>query len=187
MLPSMLTGIWILVLRGLTTKIHGRCKLPSGYFLMTVPRDATFTDDEVLAGDSRDGIWRRTYSTMFSSIVGNVKSQRKTSTQIACSYNTLKSFAAVLQAVFASATLYNSKGHQIDRFGHAAFGLTVVPYAVMSVINLIANLFCPEYPSMYMVSNQTLVNLQHQYSLKSLKGTEQGCWAHYCSTRYRYC
>lgn len=139
---------------------------------MTVPRNATFTDDEVAADDSRNGIWTRMYSAVFNSVLGDVKSQQKTSTQIACSYNILKSFAAVLQAIFAGVTLFKSRGHQIDRFGYAAFGLTVVPYAVMSVINLIANLVCPEYSSMYLVSNQALVNLQHQYGLASLKGTQ---------------
>lgn len=167
----MLTDNWISALNGFTTKIHGRCKLPSGYFLMTVPRNATFTDDEVVSGDSRHGIWKRMYSTVFNSVVGDVKSQQNTSTQITCSYNILKSFAAVLQAIFAGVTLFKSRGYQIDRFGYAAFGLTVVPYALMSVINLIANLFCPEYPSMYLVSNQALVNLQDQCSLASLKDT----------------
>lgn len=91
-----------------------------------------------------------------------MKPQQKTSTSIPSSYNARKSLVAVLQAVSAIVTLYQSKGHQIDRFGYAAFGLTVVPYALMSVINLCANLFCPEYAAMYLVRNQALQNLQHR-------------------------
>ena len=165
---AMLTDIRMAVVSGLATKLHGRCKLPPGYFLMTVPKDATFIEDEVASGGPQDGVWKRTYSA----VAGYVKPRQKTSTSIASSYNALKSLIAVLQALFAIVTLYNSKGHQIDRFGYAAFGLTVVPYALMSVINLCANLLCPEYPAMYLVSNQALQNLQHQYSPGSLKDTQ---------------
>ena len=168
----MLTDIRIAVIGGLTTKLHGCCKLPPGYFLMTVPTDATFIENGVASGSPQDNVLKRTFFHVSEAVAGYVKPQQKTSTKIACSYNFLKSLVAVIQALFAIVTLYNSKGHQIDRFGYAAFGLTVVPYVVMSVINLCANLICPEYPAMYLVSNQVLRNLQHHYSPGSLNNTQ---------------
>lgn len=159
-------------MNGFTTKIHGRCKLPSSYFLITVPGNAIFIEDEVASNDFQNNVWKKTYSAVFNSVADVMKPQQKVSTYIVCSSNVLKSFIAVLQAIFAFATLYNSKGRQIDRFGFAAFGFTVVPYALMSVINLFANLLCPEYPAMYLVSNRVLQNLQHQYSLRSSKDNQ---------------
>lgn len=47
------------------------------------------------------------------------------------------------QALYAIFTLFNSHGNQIDRYGEATFGLTVVPYVVMSLLNLFANLVTP--------------------------------------------
>ena len=168
----MSTDIRIAVVGGFATKLHGRCKLPPGYFLMTVPTDAKFIGDGVASGRPQDNILKRIFSRVSEAVAGHVKPLQKTSTTIACSYNAPKSLVAVTQALFAIVTLYNSKGHQIDRFGYAAFGLTVVPYVVMSVINLCANLICPEYPAMYLVSNQVLQNLRHQYSPGSLNETQ---------------
>ena len=40
---------------------------------------------------------------------------------------------------------------QVDRYGYAAFGLTVVPYIVMSLVNLAVHLVTPNYSTMYLV------------------------------------
>lgn len=137
------TNSWSAVMNGFLTKIHGRCNLPAGYFLITVPENATFSNDEA---PSKNPF--------------NVTPYRRPSISVSASYNTPQAFAAVLQAIFAALTLYHAYGHQIDRFGYAAFGLTVVPYAIMSLLNLIANLVCPTYPAMYLVSNKALRELQ---------------------------
>jgi hypothetical protein len=155
------------------TKIQGRCTLPPDHVLMTVPRDATFIEDEVSSSGPQDSLWRKSLSAVPKAITSYWKPQQNTSTTaIPSSYSALKSLVAVTQALFAATTLYNSKGHQIDRFGYAAFGLTVVPYALMSIVNLIANLVCPEYPAMYLISNQALQNLQHQYDSWSLEARQ---------------
>jgi hypothetical protein len=60
------------------------------------------------------------------------------------------------QAIFAVFTLYKTRGDQIARYGYAAFGLTVAPYAFMSIINLVGNYFCPTYPAMYMVESSVM-------------------------------
>jgi hypothetical protein len=61
---------------------------------------------------------------------------------------------AIAQTFFGTTTLYRTKGDQIDRYGYAAFGLTVTPYAYISPINLFANLLCPEFPARYLVESR---------------------------------
>ena len=50
-------------------------------------------------------------------------------------------------------TLYQTQGDQIERYGYAAFGLTVIPYLVMSVVNLLSTILTPEYSTLYMVES----------------------------------
>ena len=140
------------------TQVHGSCMLPPEYVLMTVPRNATFFEDQVSAGKQP-----AITLTTAQSAVNGAETKSETATSIACSYSLAKALVAVLQALFVVNTLYATKGSQIDRFGYAAFGLTIVPYAVTTVVNLIANVICPEYPAMYVVSNQTLRDLQRQH------------------------
>ena len=49
-----------------------------------------------------------------------------------------------MQAVWAIITLYRARADQIQEFGCAAFGLTVAPYAFMSVMNIIGSLLNQE-------------------------------------------
>jgi hypothetical protein len=72
------------------------------------------------------------------------------------SRNISQSIVAIIQLMFACITLYRTRGDQLDRFGYAAYGLTVVQYAVMSLVNLIANMTTPSYPSLYMVRTKTM-------------------------------
>ncbi|KAH0537363.1 hypothetical protein FGG08_005842 [Glutinoglossum americanum] len=53
-------------------------------------------------------------------------------------------------------TIYRSKGNQIHIYGYAAFGLTVTQYALMSLVNLLGNLMCPQYPVMYLVESEVM-------------------------------
>ena len=161
------------VISCLATEIHGRCKLPPGYVLVKVPYDAAFAEDEASSGDLHDSWWKRKYHNVSKAVTDAVKPRQLTdSVTIASSHSALKALVALVQALFAIATLYNAYGHQIDRFGYAACGLTVVPYALMSLINLCANLACPEYSKMYLVSNQALEQLQRQYTPSRLEYTQ---------------
>ncbi|KAK3940962.1 hypothetical protein QBC46DRAFT_383964 [Diplogelasinospora grovesii] len=67
------------------------------------------------------------------------------------SYSAPKLLISLVQAVWAIITLYRARGDQIDQYGYAAFGLTVAPYAWMSVLNSLGNLLTPEYPAIFMV------------------------------------
>jgi hypothetical protein len=63
---------------------------------------------------------------------------------------------ALVQVLYASYTLYKSRGDQLNRFGYAAFGLTVIPYIIMSIINLVGNVLTPGYPTLYLVHSPEL-------------------------------
>lgn len=70
---------------------------------------------------------------------------------IAYNHNIIKILAALAQIAYASFQLIESSGPQIERFGYAAYQLTIIPYALMSVLNLIAALCEPEFPAMFLV------------------------------------
>jgi hypothetical protein len=88
------------------------------------------------------------------------------SAKLSYSYSVFKGAAALLQAVYAIFTLYNSRGNQINRYGYAAFGLTVVPYAVMSVLNLIANMVTPNYSTLYLVQSEVMKEAEQRKGLR---------------------
>lgn len=104
--------------------IHGLQKLPIGYQLVILSSNVVLTWDKE-HGDSLP--------------------------VIASSRNIPKVVVAILQVIFASVTLYRTRGDQITRYGYAAFGLTVIPYIVMSLINLFGTMLTPDYPAIYVV------------------------------------
>lgn len=75
---------------------------------------------------------------------------------LASSYNVPKLLVSLIQSVWATVTLYQARGNQIDTYGYAAFGLTVAPYAFMSIVNIFANLVMPEYSAIFMVHTPDL-------------------------------
>ena len=60
------------------------------------------------------------------------------------------------QLAFAVTTIYRTRGDQTKQYGYAAFGLTVTQYALMSLINLLGNLICPQYPALYLVRSKEM-------------------------------
>ncbi|KAI2473840.1 hypothetical protein F4781DRAFT_427076 [Annulohypoxylon bovei var. microspora] len=119
-------------------EIHGVCKLPHGYTLAFVPRHA-----KVRSTKPQD------------EAQGNELEERFDST-ISASFSTIKAVVAILQTLYASFTLYRTRGDQLTQYGYAAFGLTVTPYLVMSIINLIGNMLTPEYAALYMVRSDIM-------------------------------
>jgi hypothetical protein len=131
--PSTLQGCWWKyndIPIHPATQVFGERRIPDGYHLVLVPPyvPLEFCDAPDESGDA-----------------GSIQRE------LACSYNVPKLLVSLAQAVWASITIYRARGDQIDRYGYAAFGLTVVPYAFMSVINIIAGLLTPEYPAMFMI------------------------------------
>jgi hypothetical protein len=76
--------------------------------------------------------------------------------QLASDYSIISVFVAAAQLCFAITTLYKTRGDQIYRYGYAAFGLTVVQYAIMSAFNILGNLMRPQYPAVYLVESTAM-------------------------------
>ncbi|KAI1096785.1 hypothetical protein F5B19DRAFT_5143 [Rostrohypoxylon terebratum] len=119
-------------------EVHGTCKLPKGYTLAFVPRHAEVRPAKPLSSGQGNELIERFEGT------------------ISASFSIIKAVVAILQTLYASFTLYRTRGDQLDQYGYAAFGLTVTPYLVMSIINLTGNLVTPEYASLYMVRSDIM-------------------------------
>ena len=67
---------------------------------------------------------------------------------------------SIAQVIFSSITIYRARGDQIEKYGYAAYGLSVYPYALMSVANLIKLGVCGRYPYAYVLRTATLVEAE---------------------------
>ena len=105
------------------------CKLPRGYSLTRLPSNAKIISD---IGDKPGDL------------------------ELCSSYNVPKAIVAIIQTIYASITLYRARGDQIQRYGYAAFGLTVLPYLIMSIMNLLATSLLPDYSTLYIVRSLEL-------------------------------
>ena len=63
-----------------------------------------------------------------------------------------KMVTSIAQLFFGSITLYRAQGPQLDRYGYAAFGLTVFPYVFMSMNNFVHAGFVGHYPFVYLLT-----------------------------------
>ena len=120
-------------------KVHGTMVIPEGYRLTYVPNDAEVVS---LAPANRPTVQPNTHYGQ--NIV------------ISSSYNVPKAIIAIMQTVYAAITLFRTRGNQIQVFGYAAFGLTVTPYIVMSVVNLIAQIATPDYDALFLVRSDIM-------------------------------
>jgi hypothetical protein len=66
-------------------------------------------------------------------------------------YPIIKVIAAILQTLYGSYEVFRVGESQFERYGFAAYSLTIIPYIIMSLVNLMAALIEPEYPTMYLV------------------------------------
>lgn len=71
--------------------------------------------------------------------------------QLSSNYSILKPVAALIQVIYGSFEIYRASRQQLGKFGYAAYSLSVIPYIIMSVVNLLASMCEPQYPSMFLV------------------------------------
>ncbi|KIM89881.1 hypothetical protein PILCRDRAFT_2159 [Piloderma croceum F 1598] len=76
--------------------------------------------------------------------------------RISRSRSFLKMATSIVQLILSSVTIYRTRGSQLDRYGYAAFGLSVFPYAFMSLVNLICIGIVGDYPSIYVMRTPLL-------------------------------
>lgn len=112
-------------------QLHGLCQLPPGYTLCFVPPHMAINP-------------RHTSSGIGSSIA------------ISSQFSALQVLWSIAQTCIGSYTLYQSKGSQLDIYGYAAFGLTVIPYVIASIINLLASLVSRQYDNVFLVHSSIM-------------------------------
>jgi hypothetical protein len=155
-----------------TKTIHGFYDFKDqqwSYALAHVPRDAVIAVRE--GEDNQDPSPRRLESastglslltqttagdrsSTVSSLAGLIENTPKPI--IAASYSLPKAIIAIFQLAFAMGTLYQSRGRQLDYYGYTAFGLTVIPYALMSFVNLLGNMLVPDYHALYLIGSDVM-------------------------------
>lgn len=118
-------------------KIHGAFFLPDGYDLAYVPDNAIV---KPFASHDRQ----------------REQNDIPLKCEVSSSNTWLKAIIAIFQIIYASFTLYRSRGDQIESYGYAAFGLTVIPYILMSILNLIGQIVTSEYPALYLVHSEEM-------------------------------
>jgi hypothetical protein len=123
--------------------VTGLVRLPPGYNLAVLPSNAIVSSG---ANDRNTGANDRNTSA----------NDRNTDMHISSSSNTAQIIVAIVQVLYALVTLYQTRGDQLNRYGYAAFGLTVLPYITMSIVNLVGNLVTPNYQTMYLISSAEL-------------------------------
>lgn len=105
-------------------------------------------------------------SSRWASRRSSLNDIHSTSTQLSSVNNLAKGMIAIFQTLYASFTLYNARGDQIQHYGYTAFGLTVVPYICMSIINLASTLLTPDYPTMYLVESEAMQEAKKRHGAK---------------------
>lgn len=114
--------------------VHGVCSLPPRDKLAILPSGAKV--------DNIDG--------------HKVNSKDVHSSRISSSYNFSTALIAIFQPIYASITLYNTRGNQIQQHGYPAFGFSVTPYLVMSIVNLISAVLTPDFADVYLLKSEVL-------------------------------
>ncbi|KAI9660558.1 MAG: hypothetical protein M1821_009910 [Bathelium mastoideum] len=125
------------------TRVHGTFELPDGYEFATVPRN-TYLLSQVASSAHQN----RTYT------------DPKLTSEMSAGYSILKAVASLIQVIAAFMTLLSHRPDLIRRWGYASYHLTVIPYLVMTLVNLICNLITPDYPCLYMVRSETMVEAE---------------------------
>jgi hypothetical protein len=80
--------------------------------------------------------------------------------KVSSSHNVPQVIISVVQLIFALVTLYRTRGDQLNKYGYSAFGLTVLPYFIMSLVNLVGNIVTPTYSNLYLVHSRELEDFE---------------------------
>lgn len=139
-------------------QVHGRCSLPQGYALAILSPKANVCNlsnksnipDNKPGGGPKDvSRWRDLKHlnnflldafNPFKDASPAPRDYAVHSVGFCSSHSILRGVISIFQLIYASSTLYRTKGDQLDRYGYAAFRLTVTPYLLISFVNLLRSL-----------------------------------------------
>lgn len=92
---------------------------------------------------------------MLESTLGKVESPIA-GVRLASNKDAMTYVGGAIQVLFAIYSIYDTSGPQVAKFGYAAYGFTVINYAVMSIVNSIARAMSKTYPAMFMVRSDVM-------------------------------
>lgn len=119
-------------------QVFGTYKLPEGYELAYVPANAIIKPVSLLS-DSPDQ-----------------NAPPKSEFKLTSVYSFASALVSIIQIIYALTGLYRSRGDQVSKYGYAAFSFTVLPYVIMSFVNLLGNLVTPRYSTLYLVGSEMM-------------------------------
>ena len=137
--------------------------------------DGKDTTDNKDKGDNRDqgdgkaslhSRFKTQISSKWASRQRSLSDSHSSTTQLSSANNFAKGLIAIFQTFYASFTLYNARGDQVQHYGYAAFGLTVIPYIVMSIMNLASTVLTPDYSVMYLVASEAMEEAKRREDAK---------------------
>lgn len=133
-------------------QIHGKCRLleDGEYLLARLP-----TDYEVRWGPSKE--YTGPENMKEHKNWAKLDPSRDSGSNISSSYSTIKPLIALIQLLAAIPTIYASHKHESrTNHGYAGYQLTIIPFALMSVINTLATLSAPTYNASYMIRSSIM-------------------------------
>lgn len=131
--------------------IHGVCQLAPGYTLSYIPEDIK--------------IYSHVKHTRTLSISRLLGMSHAPDIKLASTHDVPRILFSLIQTISGGYQLYKARGSQIERYGYAAYGLTVLPYMMVSIINLIGSLLTSEYESIYLVHSTTMDEMKSRGGL----------------------
>lgn len=127
-------------------KIQGYCELAPGYALSYIPPDMKiYPKHSTQVTDSA-----------LHTLVRTSKRGDPDDTRIASAHNVPRVIFSIGQTISGGYALYKARGPQIERYGFAAFGLTVIPYILISVVNFFGAMFTSEYETVFLVHSSIM-------------------------------
>lgn len=131
-------------------KVRGLCAMPPGYELVYVPPDIKVHSRGTPS--PRPSILAAIYNRDFHSGAKALTS----STHLASTQNSPRILFSLCQTISGAWALYRAQGTQIEHFGIAAYGLTVLPYMIVSMINFGGSLLTKEYDMVYLAHSSVM-------------------------------
>jgi hypothetical protein len=128
-------------------KVHGnlgKCPLPLAYALAMLPPRTTIKEPGW--DDPKDPSHLTGYSTKIGFSPDS----------IGPSYGISQGLIAILRTISTFITLYFSRGDQLQHYGYATFSLTVIPYLLMSIVNLLSTILTLDYNEVYLIYSEIM-------------------------------
>jgi len=79
---------------------------------------------------------------------------------VAFSYSLTKPSISFVQFIYAYMALYQNLDDRLKKYDYTVFGLTVILYIVMSVINFVGHSLTPNIPATYMMRSAEMTEAE---------------------------